>query len=383
MSDHRHPPSGAPEVQTDIPDVSLDILPPDYGTGGDGVLEVVHRSDPAGSLFGDLPLIGPPGSAVAPPAAVSPSPSGRRSPERSARYPSASADGGSGSVVPATSSAGPGSPADPPPLPSSPVLDPPGPGVVSPGTGASVPSAISASPAGVGSPLPRAAAPSAHLRGAAVPPGPVSRSAGVDESLQHALGLTRDGQRVDWALEGELLAELEAAGLRLSDVRLRYEELSADERRSYKLFQVQQAFRVVIDKVEDLVRRASTRAEYSFGEHVKLTDALLERFAALQLLTEGLKERFGTLRDDLERRGSDVEARLGVVDRRAAGLDAAVERAHERAAALHQEVLATGEDLGLTAGELRRASFVGAVGGALFGGFVASVVLTGLFLVLR
>ena len=79
------------------------------------------------------------------------------------------------------------------------------------------------------------------------------------ESLQHVMGLTRDGDAVDPELEKELRSELAAAGVSVDAVNLRYETLSQDERREFTTFEVQQAFLRTLDHIADLTAKASSR----------------------------------------------------------------------------------------------------------------------------
>lgn len=88
------------------------------------------------------------------------------------------------------------------------------------------------------------------------------------ESLQHVMGLTRDGDAVDPELEKELRSELAAAGVSVDAVNLRYETLSQDERREFTTFEVQQAFLRTLDHIADLTAKASSR----LGHRLRIFD---------------------------------------------------------------------------------------------------------------
>ncbi len=89
------------------------------------------------------------------------------------------------------------------------------------------------------------------------------------ESVSHIMGLARDGERVDPELEKELRAELDALGVDLGVVKLRYETMSKEDRRQLTTFEVQQAFLRVVERVETL----ATRASVSLGHRIRMFDA--------------------------------------------------------------------------------------------------------------
>ncbi len=89
------------------------------------------------------------------------------------------------------------------------------------------------------------------------------------ESVSHIMGLARDGERVDPELEKELLAELDALGVDLGVVQLRYDSLSKEDRRQLTTFEVQQAFLRVVDRVETL----ATQASVSLGHRIRMFES--------------------------------------------------------------------------------------------------------------
>ena len=323
-----------------VPDLSFGGPPPDYGPGG-GALPVA-RADALEDYSG-LRLLGgnlqPTETAAAP--ARQPAPSdGAAAVSRGVS--SADAAAARHAPEPAPGSEAPSPPVAPrPPLPAPPLVD-------------GVRRADDTPPAGPD----------------------------VPHSLQTAMGITGVGDRIDWELEAELLSELAEAGVDLTNVRARYDVLSAEDRRSYRVFQLQQGFRATLDRLQELTLRAGTRVEHTFGERLQVFEQVLRRVAAAQLLLEEVEVRLNALRTEVGRRVAEVETRFGVVDKRVVAIDEAVQRAHERVEGIHNEILSAAEALGLTSDDVRRASFIGAVGGAVVGGLAASVVLFGLFLLL-
>ena len=106
------------------------------------------------------------------------------------------------------------------------------------------------------------------------------------ESVQHVMGLTRDGDPVDPELEKELLSELQSAGISLDELKLRYETLTGDERREFTTFEVQQAFRRAVDHVADLTAKASVRIVHRLDAFDRQAAAQLKLVAGIRLLVE-------------------------------------------------------------------------------------------------
>ena len=106
------------------------------------------------------------------------------------------------------------------------------------------------------------------------------------ESVSHIMGLARDGERVDPELEKELRAELDALGVDLGVVKLRYDSMSKEERRQLTTFEVQQAFLRVVERVETL----ATQASVSLGHRIRMFDGeakdQLKLVAGLRVLLE-------------------------------------------------------------------------------------------------
>ena len=119
------------------------------------------------------------------------------------------------------------------------------------------------------------------------------------ESVSHIMGLARDGERVDPELEKELRAELDALGVDLGVVKLRYDSMSKEDRRQLTTFEVQQAFLRVVERVETL----ATQASVSLGHRIRMFDG--EAKDQLKLVA-GLR---GAARDGA---GKGREARCGV-----------------------------------------------------------------------
>ena len=106
------------------------------------------------------------------------------------------------------------------------------------------------------------------------------------ESVSHIMGLARDGERVDPELEKELRAELDALGVDLGVVKLRYDSMSKEDRRQLTTFEVQQAFLRVVERVETL----ATQASVSLGHRIRMFDGeakdQLKLVAGLRVLLE-------------------------------------------------------------------------------------------------
>lgn len=106
------------------------------------------------------------------------------------------------------------------------------------------------------------------------------------ESLQHVMGLTRDGDAVDPELEKELRSELAAAGVSVDAVNLRYETLSQEERREFTTFEVQQAFLRTLDHIADLTAKASSRLGHRLRTFDGQTKEQLRVVAGIRVLVE-------------------------------------------------------------------------------------------------
>jgi hypothetical protein len=110
------------------------------------------------------------------------------------------------------------------------------------------------------------------------------------ESVQHVMGLTRDGEPVNLELEQELLGELRAVGIDLDAVKLRYETLSAEDRREFTTFEVQQAFLTALARVEEVADKVSVR----LGHRIRMFEAQgkdqLKLVSGLRVLVEAEKE---------------------------------------------------------------------------------------------
>jgi len=138
----------------------------------------------------------------------------------------------------------------------------------------------------------------------------VRRILGIDgkpdfeaESVQHVMGLTRDGEPVNLELEQELTAELAAVGIDLDAVKLRYETLVEEDRRQLTTFAVQRAFVSALDRVEEVATKVSERLglriqmfEAQGKDQLKLVSALRERVGAgieQIVVTEGAERDSG------------------------------------------------------------------------------------------
>ncbi|MCY4025987.1 MAG: hypothetical protein OXH75_06690 [Acidobacteria bacterium] len=132
------------------------------------------------------------------------------------------------------------------------------------------------------------------------------------ESLQHVMGLTRDGEPVNLELEQELLAEIAAVGLDLEAVKLRYETLVAEDRRRLTTFEVQQAFVSALDRVEDVSSKVSERLglriqmfEAHAKDQLRLVSALRELVEAekekVEEMAAGVRKRLEAEKADLEK----------------------------------------------------------------------------------
>ena len=132
------------------------------------------------------------------------------------------------------------------------------------------------------------------------------------ESLQHVMGLTRDGEPVNLELEQELLAEIAAVGLDLEAVKLRYATLVEEDRRRLTTFEVQQAFVSALDRVEDVANKVSERLglriqmfEAHAKDQLKLVSALRELVDAekrkVEEMAAGVRQRVEAEKTDLER----------------------------------------------------------------------------------
>ena len=139
------------------------------------------------------------------------------------------------------------------------------------------------------------------------------------ESLQHVMGLTRDGEPVNLELEQELLAEIAAVGLDLEAVKLRYATLVEEDRRRLTTFEVQQAFVSALDRVEDVANKVSERLglriqmfEAHAKDQLKLVSALRELVDAekrkVEEMAAGVRQRVEAEKADLEQLVNGVAA---------------------------------------------------------------------------
>ena len=139
------------------------------------------------------------------------------------------------------------------------------------------------------------------------------------ESLQHVMGLTRDGEPVNLELEQELLAEIAAVGLDLEAVKLRYATLVEEDRRRLTTFEVQQAFVSALDRVEDVANKVSERLglriqmfEAHAKDQLKLVSALRELVDAekrkVEEMAAGVRQRVEAEKADLEQLVKGVAA---------------------------------------------------------------------------
>ena len=139
------------------------------------------------------------------------------------------------------------------------------------------------------------------------------------ESLQHVMGLTRDGEPVNLELEQELLAEIAAVGLDLEAVKLRYATLVEEDRRRLTTFEVQQAFVSALDRVEDVANKVSERLglriqmfEAHAKDQLKLVSALRELVDAekrkVEEMAAGVRQRVEAEKTDLEQLVKGVAA---------------------------------------------------------------------------
>ena len=227
------------------------------------------------------------------------------------------------------------------------------------------------------------------------------------ESVSHVMGLARDGERVDPELEQELRAELDALGVNLDGVKLRYESMSKDDRRQLTTFEVQQAFLRVVERVD----RLATQASVSLGHRIRMFDGeardQLKLVAGLRVLLEteqgkveelvvGFRER---MQEETEGFEKVVDQKKKALTEKVQGLQAAfgdvgghLKSCEDRAqriteqlgsvgsAATHaeQEALRVMSELQRVANSglaVRRLALLGGALGSAVGGFFAFVVL--------
>ena len=227
------------------------------------------------------------------------------------------------------------------------------------------------------------------------------------ESVSHVMGLARDGERVDPELEQELRAELDALGVNLDGVKLRYESMSKDDRRQLTTFEVQQAFLRVVERVDKL----ATQASVSLGHRIRMFDGeardQLKLVAGLRVLLEteqgkveelvvGFRER---MQEETEGFEKVVDQKKKALTEKVQGLQAAfadvgghLKSCEDRAqriteqlgsvgsAATHaeQEALRVMSELQRVANSglaVRRLALLGGALGSAVGGFFAFVVL--------
>ena len=227
------------------------------------------------------------------------------------------------------------------------------------------------------------------------------------ESVSHVMGLARDGERVDPELEKELRAELDALGVNLDGVKLRYESMSKEDRRQLTTFEVQQAFLRVVERVD----RLATRASVSLGHRIKMFEGesrdYLKLFAGLRVLLEAhqdhvrklvvdfrdrmteeterfeavaaerqnaLKEKvtgFQTAFDAVDGHLKSCENRARVLDERVGSVGSTVSQTQQEA----QRVMSDLQRVANSGLAVRRLALLGGVVGSAVGGFFAFVVL--------
>ena len=227
------------------------------------------------------------------------------------------------------------------------------------------------------------------------------------ESVSHVMGLARDGERVDPELEKELRAELDALGVNLDGVRLRYESMSKDDRRQLTTFEVQQAFLRVVERVDKL----ATQASVSLGHRIRMFDGeardQLKLVAGLRVLLETEQAKVEELvvgfRNSIqeETEGFEqvvVEQKKVLTDKLQSlqgafdGVNGHLKSCQMAATALEDQVATVGStvtqaeqeaqrvisELQRVAGSgfaVRRLALIGGVAGSAVGGFFAFVVL--------
>ena len=227
------------------------------------------------------------------------------------------------------------------------------------------------------------------------------------ESVSHVMGLARDGERVDPELEKELRAELDALGVNLDGVKLRYESMSKEDRRQLTTFEVQQAFLRVVERVDHL----ATQASVSLGHRIRMFDGeardQLKLVAGLRVLieteqgkvedlavgfrkrmqeeTDGFEEVVGEQKKLLTDKVKGVEAAFGEVGGHLKSCEDRAQRITEQLASVglaathaEQEALRVMSELQRVANSglaVRRLALLGGVIGSAVGGFVAFVVL--------
>ena len=227
------------------------------------------------------------------------------------------------------------------------------------------------------------------------------------ESVSHIMGLARDGERVDPELEKELLAELDALGVDLGVVQLRYDSLSKEDRRQLTTFEVQQAFLRVVDRVETLATQASVSLghrirmfESESKDHLKLVAGVrvvletqqeqVEEVAVgfrkkMQEETEGFEEFVGEEKKTLTEKVKGfqmafegVGGHLKSCQTAAREVVSQLESAGAASTAVGQEAARVMSDLQRVANSglaVRRLALLGGLAGSAVGGFFAFVVL--------
>lgn len=227
------------------------------------------------------------------------------------------------------------------------------------------------------------------------------------ESVSHVMGLARDGERVDPELEKELRAELDALGVNLDGVKLRYDSMSKEDRRQLTTFEVQQAFLRVVERVDKL----ATRASVSLGHRIKMFEResqdYLKLFAGLRVLLEEHQDQVRKLvvdfRDKMTEETERFEAvaaeKQNALKEKVTGfqtafgaVDGHLKSCENRARVLDEQVASVGSTVSQTQQEaqrvmsdlqrvansglaVRRLALLGGVVGSAVGGFFAFVVL--------
>ena len=227
------------------------------------------------------------------------------------------------------------------------------------------------------------------------------------ESVSHVMGLARDGERVDPELEKELRAELDALGVSLDGVKLRYESMSKEDRRQLTTFEVQQAFLRVVERVDKL----ATQASVSLGHRIRMFDGeardQLKLVAGLRVLLEteqgkvedlvvGFRKKMQEEAEGFEavvdRKKKELTGKVQALQAAFDGIGPHLKSCEDRAQRIKDQV----DSVGLTVTQaeqeaqrviselqrvansglaVRRLALLGGVAGSAVGGFFAFVVL--------
>ncbi len=200
------------------------------------------------------------------------------------------------------------------------------------------------------------------------------------ESLGHALGYRQPGEPVELDLEQELLSELEAAGVSLKELTLRYEQLDEVERRQFRLFEVQRSFRRTLDNIGELAAVAAAKARFQAERSDRLTRALFQDVAALRAYVEQAEKPLEAFVARLDQRVKYVDNLVDTVRAKLEAVDQTAYDVQQRSEWMKDEVYRAAGTLRGAGGAVRRLALVGGLAGALVGGFLAFVVGLALWL---